>query len=52
MEAFLRNVEKQLANILPNSFGIVIDGLTESGTHLLAIYIYGVGQYGAKSMHC
>lgn len=38
MGASLRKVEEKLANILPTSFGIVIDGWTDGGTHFLAIY--------------
>lgn len=48
MQALLRNVEKQLANILPDSFGIVIDGWTESGTHFLATYTSFVDKFSGQ----
>ena len=38
MKALLRNVDLKLAKNLPNTFGIVIDGLSEGGTYFLAIF--------------
>jgi hypothetical protein len=31
-------VEQKLAKILTSSFGLIIDGWTEGGTHFVAVY--------------
>lgn len=38
LDLLVRNVEKKVADSLPDLFGIVIDGWTESDTHFVAIF--------------
>jgi hypothetical protein len=51
MEGLLYTVERKLANVLPNTFGVIIDGWTESGTHFLAIFATFVDILGRPNQY-